>query len=301
MSVKQRNIYLGLAAMIAFAGVILALLNLSGTKPFPGKSFDKDRAFKDAVYQVSLGPRTPMSDAHKKSSDYITKELTASGWAVEKQVFSYMDKSITNIVARRGEGSASILIGAHYDSRLLADKDPDPVERSQPVPGANDGASGVAILLELARCLPDYPTGEIWLVFFDAEDQGKIPGWEWIIGSNEFASSLTKQMDAVVIIDMVGDVDLNIKIEKYSSPDLVDEIWGHAASLGYSSRFLQQPGYSILDDHVPFLQKGIKAVDIIDFDYPFWHTTNDTVDKISAESLEIVGTTLLHWLDSRFD
>ena len=178
----------------------------------------------------------------------------------------------------------------------MADQDPDPRLRTQPVPGANDGASGVAVLLELARTLPvDLPV-QIWLVFFDAEDNGDIQGWDWIMGSSAFVASLEAKPDAAIIIDMIGDADLNLPIEQNSTPELVQQIWQTAKDLGYESVFLNQPGYSMLDDHTPFLQAGIPAVDIIDFDYPYWHTTQDTPDKVSAQSLEIIGNTLTQWL-----
>jgi len=187
-------------------------------------------------------------------------------------------------------------LGAHYDSRQLADQDPEITNQRLPVPGANDGASGVAVLLELARILPPALDQEIWIVFFDAEDQGNIPGWDWILGSKAFVQSLQTYPDDVVIIDMVGDENLNLYLEKNSNSDLSNKIWGIAASLGYESNFIPEYKYRILDDHLPFIEKGISAVDIIDFDYPYWHTASDTSDKTSSKSLKIVGDTLYSWL-----
>ncbi len=300
MCYKSKTINPVFVAVIVLGLIILGHYGHFGRQDSNRIAFDKDRAFKDAAFQVSLGPRLPLSKAHEETIFYIERELLEAGWKVEKQVSTYLDKSITNIIARRGNGNPLIILGAHYDTRSVADKDPDPAKRTQPVPGANDGASGVAVLLELGRSLPYYHNSEIWLVFFDAEDQGNIPGWEWIIGSTIIASQLSQQVEAAVIIDMIGDMDLNIKIEHNSDPDLVEEIWEQAADLGYSGYFLQQQGYNILDDHTPFIEKGIKAVDIIDFDYPYWHTTSDTIDKISPESLGVVGLTVSHWLDGRF-
>ena len=128
-------------------------------------------------------------------------------------------------------------------------------ERNQPVPGANDGASGVAVLLELARTLPADIKGQVWLVFFDAEDQGNIPGWDWILGSRAFAQSLTASPDAVVVIDMIGDADLNIYQEKNSNPAITKEIWDIAAQAGYP-QFIATPKFAMIDDHTPFLAKG---------------------------------------------
>jgi Zn-dependent M28 family amino/carboxypeptidase len=208
-------------------------------------------------------------------------------------------QTIKNIIARRGNTGPLIIIGAHYDSRFIADQDPDPNLRSQAVVGANDGASGVAVLLELARTLPDNLPFRLWLVFFDAEDNGGIEGWDWIMGSRAFVASLKEKPDAAVIIDMIGDANLNIPIEQNSNPALVEEIWQVAKNLGYENIFLNQPGYSMIDDHTPFLEAGIPAIDIIDFDYPYWHTTQDTPDKVSADSLEIIGKTLSAWLSTR--
>ena len=222
-------------------------------------------------------------------------ELESAGWQVEVQESEALGHPIQNIVAKRGDMSPQIILGAHYDSRIFADNDPDPANHSQPVPGANDGASGVAVLLELARVLPE-DTVPIWLVFFDAEDNGRIEGWDWILGSREFVRNNPLQPRSVVIVDMIGDADLNIYKERNSNQELTDEIWNVAASLGYDNVFIPEYKFSILDDHTPFLEAGLPAVDIIDFDYPYWHTLQDTPDKVSAESLQAVGETLQAWI-----
>jgi glutaminyl-peptide cyclotransferase len=260
--------------------------------------FSGEQAYSDVQYQVSLGARTPSSPAHEQVISWITDELEAANWKGEVQDIPG-DKPIKNIIARRGDTGPWIILGAHYDSRFLADQDPDPQIQSQPVPGANDGASGVAVLLELARTLPEDLPVQIWLVFFDSEDNGDIQEWDWIMGSRAFVASLQDKPDAAVIIDMIGDANLNIPIEQNSTPALVQQIWQTAKNLGYENIFLDQPGYSMLDDHTPFLQAGIPAVDIIDFDYPYWHTTQDTADKVSAQSLEIIGKTLTEWLKTQ--
>jgi len=178
---------------------------------------------------------------------------------------------------------------------MYADQDPTPGMQAEPVPGANDVASGVAVLLELARTLPE-DSAPTWLVFFDAEDNGHIEGWDWILGSRAFAEEIDIAPRAVVIVDMIGDADLNIHLEKNSDKEIRAEIWSAAESLGYADKFINQEKWNMLDDHTPFLEKGIPAVDIIDFDYPYWHTTQDTPDKVSAESLKAVGDTLLLWI-----
>jgi Zn-dependent M28 family amino/carboxypeptidase len=271
------------------------------------REFNGTAALRDVEYQVSLGPRLPGSQAHRQAGDWIVKELQAAGWQVEVQetVFDSgtgIRQPVRNIIAKWGDQDARpwLVLGAHYDTRLKADKDPDHAKRGQPVPGANDGASGVAALLELGRVLPghadDLRYKQVWLLFIDAEDNGHLPGWDWILGSKAFVASLTSKPDAAVILDMIGDADLNVYMEKNSDAALTKEIWDTAARLGYGDKIISQPKYQILDDHLPFLQAGIPAVDMIDFDYPAWHTTSDTPDKVSAQSLEVIGRTLLAWL-----
>ncbi len=260
------------------------------------KSFDGGKAWDDVAYQVNLGARTPGSQAHAQVVDWMVAELEKANWNVNIQEVEISGKRARNVIAQRGEGSPWVILGAHYDSRLAADRDPDPANIGQPVPGANDGASGVAVLLELARVFPEDLSGEVWLVLFDLEDNGNLPGYEWIMGSQAFVAQLSGKPDAAIIIDMIGDAEQQIYLEGNSDPELAAQIWGAAASLGYANRFIFEQKHTIIDDHVPFLQAGIPAVDIIDFDYPYWHTTEDTADKVSPESLQAVGDTLLTWL-----
>ncbi|HEX7434314.1 MAG TPA: M28 family peptidase [Anaerolineaceae bacterium] len=260
------------------------------------EDFDGQKAYQDVVYQVGLGPRVPGSDAHQKFIDWLKIELTQYHWQVEIQEGSLMGHPIQNVIARKGSGAPWIILGAHYDSRLWADKDLDPARRKDPVPGADDGASGVAVLLGLARSIPDNSAKQIWLVFFDAEDNGDIPGWDWLLGSRYFVSKLTCCPSAVVVVDMVGDKNQTIYEERNSNPEIVRQIWAQAAHLGYTDKIIPQLKYSMEDDHTPFLEAGIPAIDMIDFDYPYWHTTQDTADKVSPESLYVIGRTLLSWL-----
>jgi glutaminyl-peptide cyclotransferase len=261
--------------------------------------FDGDRAFQHIVTQLDFGERTPGSIGHDKAVDWMVDELTSSKWDVSIQELPYGEYVIRNVVAKRGSGEPWIVLGAHYDTRFFADQDMDPEMRLQSVPGANDGASGVAVLLELARVLPADLPGDIWLVFFDAADNGDIPGWDWILGSQAFVDVLEGIPDAVVVIDMIGDKDLEIFWERNSDFELTREIWQVATDLGYGDYFISQPGYRIIDDHLPFVRGGIPAVDIIDFDYPAWHTVDDTIDNVSARSLQVVGDVLYHWLLTR--
>lgn len=270
------------------------------------QSFDGQKALDDVAYQVSLGARIPDSTAHQQVENWIVNEIKSAGWQAEMQNDTVMGHPVHNIIAKYGGGRPWVVVAAHYDSRLRADQDPDPQKRNQPVPAANDGASGVAVLLELARILPTHLGGDmgtsdpgykqIWLVFLDAEDNGDIPGWDWILGSKSFVASLQSNPDAAVVIDMIGDANLDIYEELNSNPKLTSQIWGQADKLGYSQYFIPQTKYRMLDDHIPFIDAGIPAVDLIDFDYPYWHTTADTTDKVSAHSMKVVGDTLMAWL-----
>lgn len=257
--------------------------------------FDGQRAYADVQTQVAFGARVPGSEGHAKVVEWIDAELVKAGWSVEVQESEALGHPVKNIVARRSAEPPQIIIGAHYDSRMFADHDPDPAQHVNPVPAANDGGSGVAVLLELARSLPK-DTLPVWLVFFDAEDNGRIENWDWILGSREFVKNNPVQPRAAIIVDMIGDADLNIYKERNSNSDLTDEIWTIAKELGYEGKFIPEYKHSMLDDHTPFLEAGIPAVDIIDFDYPYWHTIQDTPDKVSAESLQAVGETLQAWI-----
>jgi Zn-dependent M28 family amino/carboxypeptidase len=289
---------------------IVTIPPLEPTKPAQ-IAFDGERALKDVEYQVSLGPRTVGSPAHQQTGDWIIFTLQDAGWETETQETELAGQPIRNVIGKWGGGEPWLILGAHYDSRIVADRDPDPNNWSAAVPGANDGASGAAVLLELARVLPTHADqlrfGQIWLVFFDAEDNGSLPGVNseslpsngWILGSTTFVQSLTQYPQAAVIVDMIGDADQNIYQEKNSHPGLTAEIWQAAGRLGYQDRFIAAPKWAILDDHTPFLQVGIPAVDIIDFDYPYYHTIEDTPDKVSVQSLKTVGDTLIEWMTTR--
>jgi len=298
--VKNKSIFI----YLTFIGLLLAAsigwyVYAFITEPEPVTAqFDGQRAYADVYAQLAFGPRIPGSDGHANVQEWMRAELESAGWQVEIQQSEAMGHPIQNIVAKRGDNSPQIILGAHYDSRMFADNDPDPANHSLPVPAANDGASGVAVLLELARVLPE-DTAPVWLVFFDAEDNGRIDTWDWILGSTEFVKSNPIQPQAVVIIDMIGDADLNIHKERNSNTDLTNEIWEVAHNLGYEDVFIPNYKFSMIDDHTPFLRAGIPAIDIIDFDYPYWHTLQDTPDKVSAESLQAVGETLQVWVIER--
>ncbi len=270
----------------------------AGQPVTPALTFDGDEAYDWVLRQCDLGYRITGTEASLQAGDMFLEHLESLGWETREQTFTYMDTPVRNLIAWKGTGPA-LLLGAHYDTRRSADEE-DP---TVPVLGANDGASGVAVLLELARTLDVAATErQIYLAFFDAEDNGRLDGWDWIVGSTYMAEHWGEEgespLEAVIVVDMIGDRDLQVYYERNSDPTLSAEIWQVAAELGYGDRIIPQPKYSMLDDHTPFIRRGIPAVLMIDFDYPYWHTTQDTPDKVSAESLEVIGRTLQVWLEN---
>jgi Zn-dependent M28 family amino/carboxypeptidase len=295
---KSKRFTFGLIAI----GFFLLLTTMAwfylpaGSQNLAQLHFSGERALKDVIKQVEFGPRIPDSTAHSQTIQYIQAELKLVGWNSSVLNQSINGHTAYNILATRNSETPIILIGAHYDSRLYADNDPNPANHTVAVPGANDGASGVAVLLELARNLPRDSTPAA-LLFIDIEDNGQIPGWDWIQGSRAFAADMPFRPLSVVIVDMIGDSDLNIYMEKSSDKVLTSQLWKTAKSLGYQDAFLPSYKYQVIDDHTPFLEKGIRAVDIIDLDYPYWHTVQDLPDKVSASSLQKIGDTLLKWIN----
>ncbi len=295
MTKRSIALYLSIIGILLLGAIGLYRYSRLSQPTADSVIFDGQHAYVDVQTQVAFGSRVTGSEGYAEAQKWIRAELVKAGWQVEVQESQALGHSIKNIVAKRSNKSPQIIIGAHYDTRMFADNDPDPTQHTHYVPGANDGASGVAVLLELARSLPDH-TIPVWLVFFDAEDNGNIEGWDWLLGSREFVKNNSIQPRAAIIVDMIGDADLNIYKERNSNSDLTDAIWKVAKGLGYDSKFIPEYKYSMLDDHTPFLQAGIPAVDIIDFDYPYWHTVQDTPEKVSAESLQTVGETLRTWV-----
>ncbi len=189
------------------------------------------------------------------------------------------------------QGGAPILIGAHFDTRPFADEDPDPANRLKPILGANDGGSGTAILLGLAQYLSQHPVARpVHLVFFDGEDFGAKGSGLNLLGSTYYAQQLAKQERVpywVLVIDMVGDKDLQIFKETHSlkgSSSFLDKIYRVARDQGVGA-LKEETKYTIFDDHYPFHRMGIPSTVLIDFDYPYWHTLQDTLDKCSIESM----------------
>ena len=258
--------------------------------------FDGQAAYQHILKQVGFGFRVPGSHASRQTTQYIKDTLEMNGWKVQFQEFIFKGVKIRNVIATNIENNPEILLGTHYDTRALSDKDDNPSNRYTPVTGANDGASGTAVLLELSRYLA-FSENNVGLFFFDAEDQGGINGWDWSIGARYYVNQLDYRPEKVIIVDMVGDQDLNIFLEMNSDQTLCAEIWESAEQLDLQKYFINQVKYSLTDDHIPFIEQGIPACLLIDFDYPYWHTTQDIPDKVSPESLQKVGDTLTFWIN----
>ena len=270
--------------------------------------FSPDSAYSYVARQVEFGPRVPGSEAHRLCGDWLTAKLKQFGADVTQQTASLTTFDGTripmrNIFARiNPDAEKRILLLAHWDCRPWADHDPDPAMRKQPVDGANDGASGTGVLLELARVLQAKggDTG-VDLLLCDAEDWGEESNDEsWALGARYFANNLPVQgytPSAAILLDMVGAPDATFMREYFSqlaNPALADEIWSIARTLGYDSMFVNRMGSAVNDDHVELIKAGIPAIDIIDYRedsgfYSGWHTTADNMDAISRETLGAVG------------
>ena len=272
-----------------------------GTARQASAIFNAQRAFEILKKQCEFGPRPPGSSAHRETQNYLFTELQKYANNVELQPLQYEVNGITlhlnNILAEFGPSSGeTLLLAAHWDTRPFADRDPKPENQDKPIIGANDGASGVAVLLEIARVLKQNPPPRrIIIVLFDGEDYGRSVD-NMFIGSRFFAQNPGKwRPDYGILLDMVGDKDLSIPIERYSweaNREFTELIWNRAATLGLGP-FQKRLGAAILDDHVPLIKVGIPMVNIIDFTYPYWHTVEDTVDKCSPKSLEVVATLVI--------
>lgn len=265
-------------------------------------SFDNGRSFKDLVRQIEFGPRIPGTESHAATKEWLAASLKKLTPNVATQTFSdiYAGKEaeMHNIVASfYPEKKKRVLLCAHWDSRPYADKDPDPANHTRPVPGANDGASGVAVLLEVARLITEKaPPVGVDIAFFDGEDGGTYSETEsWLLGSRHFARIMPKtyRPEYAILLDMIGDNDLSLSQDvnsMYSAPALWERMTALSGKLGIP---ILSEKMSVVDDHIPLIDRGIPAIDLIDFEYSSWHTVSDTPDKCSQESLGKIGTLVL--------
>ncbi len=265
--------------------------------------FDAPEAYSMLEAQCDFGPRVPNTQAHEKCEEYIVAKLKPYVDQVVIQNFPYHDDSrnvslhLTNILGIINPGGKDkVLLCAHWDSRPTADNDFTIENRDKPIPGADDGASGVAVLLELAKVFHQtHPKAEVIMAFWDAEDWGPDDSHMYL-GADYFSKHPGNlKPNKAILIDMIGNKGVTVPREQYSQqmePALQDEFYQDAASLGYSAQFPNVAGQEITDDHWPMIKAGIPTIDLIDFNYAYWHTLQDTPDKCSPDSLEVIGRAL---------
>ena len=286
--------------------LLASLLGCSPAQRAP--LFDGAHAYHWLKAQVELGPRYPGSPGHLAAYNLITSEVKKYASKCYTQEFEvWVNNKRTKLTLRNiiavfnPQAEDYVLLAAHWDTRPTADCEVTAESRKQPIPGANDGASGVAVLLELARIFhQNRPDIGVLMVFFDGEDYGPTES-DMFWGSRYFAKNWSERIPVAhrpirirygILLDMVGDKNLTIYQEGHSvkaAPEIVEKVWSAASELGYGKYFPKQEKYTIQDDHVFLINAGIKCIDIIDFDYAPWHTLQDTQDKCSAQSLAIVG------------
>lgn len=282
--------------------------------------FNADSAYSFVARQCSFGERVPNTKSHSDCGDYLAAELRRHGAEVTEQYASLKAFDGTVLAARNiigefyPEKEKRVLLLAHWDCRPWADNDPDPANRRKPVMGANDGASGTGVLLEIARLLKTHePEVGVDILLLDAEDWGEQDGSDessWALGAQHWAKNVHREgyrkPSYGILLDMVGDENAAFRKEYFSmqfAPGIVENIWKTAARLGYGNRFLNEPGGAITDDHLFINAAGIPCVDIIDQRtdtqtgfFPQWHTDDDRMDHISRSTLEAVGHTVVSLL-----
>lgn len=278
-------------------------------------TFDADSAYTYVERLVAFGPRVPNTDAHRKAGDWLAGKMRSLGWEVTEQKtviegFDGTPLQTRNILAQLNpELPGRTLLLAHWDSRPWADADPDSAKQEQPVLGANDGASGIGVLMEIARQLAKQgSTAPVDILFVDAEDWGSHDDEDsWAMGTRYFVQNPPKEgyrPSQAILLDMVGSPDARFGYEYFSAqshPELLQKVWAEAARLGHSDYFHTGFGGAVTDDHVELIKGGIPAIDIIDyrntpayqgFD-PVWHTSRDDMSNISRQTLRAVGETVM--------
>ncbi len=286
----RRLVALVIAAVVAAGGIAPARA---------GEKFDGGAALRHLERLVAIGPRVAGSPGGVQAREYIVGELRKlKGAQVEVKPFEaetpHGRVKMANVVAvLPGRRADVIMLAGHYDTKLFT---------TFRFVGANDGGSSAVLLLEAARRLAAGPRDyTYWLVWFDGEEAREA--WterDSLYGSRRLAAELARARRlprAMILVDMIGDRDLALRREAYSAPWLTDIVWDAAGRLGYGRHFLRDT-IPVEDDHVPFLKLGVAAALLIDFDFPPWHTADDTLDKVSAQSLAVVGDVLLEALPS---
>lgn len=280
--------------------------------------FDADSAYAYVKRQVEFGPRVPNTEAHARTAVWLASELRRHGAQVVEQkadlkAFDGTVLKMTNIMGSYNpQATDRLLLLAHYDTRPWADRDPDAANHSKPIDGANDGASGVAVLLEAARMLGAAKTDTgIDILFVDAEDYGTDGDDDsWAMGARYFAENPIKpgyRPSRAILLDMVGDTGASFPAEymsRQAAPDLDDAFRAAAQRAGFADRFPRVMGGAVTDDHVQLIKQGIPAIDIIDYRRgtgfcPTWHTLDDNLSNISRETLRAVGQSLFEFLNAQ--
>ncbi|MCC7055364.1 MAG: M28 family peptidase [Gemmatimonadaceae bacterium] len=301
--------------LVALAGLVACSGETPGATAGPGAdslalrsaaAFDGERSMTYLRTALGFGTRVPGSTGHVKTGDWIVAEMRARGATVTEQTWTHTTKGGTalpmrNIIARFNPTAATrVLYVTHWDTRPRSDgQGVAPADTGKPIVGANDGTSGIALFLSIADALKAKPTTVgVDLVFVDGEDYGSFgpPEVDVFIGSEYFARHLPDPGYApefAVVWDMIGDRSLQIFQEQFSLDNagaVVARVWSRAEALGYANYFIQRPKHPVNDDHIPLQKVGLKAIDVIDLDYPYHHTQEDTEDKVSRESMQVVGT-----------
>ena len=293
------------SVLMALAALALASCAKPPPPPVKQPRFDQERAFQRLRELCDFGPRNYGSEGKAKAEEWIQKTLLDAGAEVSLHSFEHTPtgaaspERFRNIVARINPSHPRrVLIATHYDTRSTADRDPDETRRNEPIIGANDGGSGVAVLLEMATLWQSEPPSiGVDLIFFDGEDFGSGQQWhDYFLGSRAWVRDFPDyRPEWGVVLDMVGDADLGIRQERDSSNRaraVVDRLWSAAARVK-AEHLVAEVGGLVHDDHTAFLDKGVPVVLLIDFRYQWFHTTKDTLDKCSPASLGEVGRTVM--------
>lgn len=286
---------------ITFARVVLALLfapPINASSPKIWEELSGEKAFAHVQRLVDFGPRPSGSEAIEKSRHYIEDQLRSFGWHVTRQAFTDDTPrgkvQFVNLIAQfpeQGKAAPLFLLCSHYDTKMF-----DAIK----FVGANDGGSSTGLLLELARVIGQHPNlaAKIALVFFDGEEAvDHFSETDGLYGSRYFAKQLqgSRQFRGGILFDMVGDRSLDVTLPADSPAEMARDIFAAADALKLRSYFTYLDR-DMIDDHSPLNAMGVRTIDVIDFDYPWWHTAGDTIDKISARSLQIVGSVALYYL-----
>ncbi len=313
------SLLVGCSAKGATNGQIAQTQQTDTTANLSSETFNADSAYSFVKSQCDFGARVPGTKAHSDCAQWLYKKLaqycdTAIVQRANLTTFDGVKVEIQNIIGVfNPKAERRLLLLAHWDSRPWADQDPDKSKRKEPVMGANDGASGVGVLLEIARQLQlKHPDKGVDILLTDLEDWGTDSDDDsWAMGARYWAQhphTASYHAEMGILLDMVGDANARFYWEYYSAnyaPSMLHSLWVEASEAGYGQYFIQEQGGAINDDHMAIIKNtDIPCIDIIDLNHgdgtlgfpPYWHTTHDTIDKISIPTLKAVGSVVLKTL-----